>query len=265
MQLYQIDAFTNRIFGGNPAAIIPLEEWIPDALMQAIAKENNLSETAFIVPKGKDIFHIRWFTPTVEVDLCGHATVAAAHVFYEHLGFKGNEIVFDSKSGTLTVRKEENYYILNFPTDALQKANEYNKEFSKILNVNVLETWRGGSDYMVVLENETTVRNLEPDFMNLKKVPSRGLICTAKGDEVDFVSRFFSPQSGIDEDPVTGSAHTTLIPYWAEKLTKSRLVAKQISARGGDLWCKYLGTRVEIAGEAVTYMIGDFLVPDIEK
>lgn len=265
MQLFQIDAFTNRIFGGNPAAIVPLDSWIPDALMQAIALENNLSETAFIVPKGKDIFQIRWFTPTVEVDLCGHATVAAAHVFYEHLGFEGNEIVFESKSGILTVRKEDSFYILNFPTDNLQKANEYNKEFAKILNVNVLETWKGNSDYMVVLDNEATVRNLTPDFASLKKVPSRGLICTAKGDEVDFVSRFFGPQSGIDEDPVTGSAHTTLTPYWAEKLTKSRLVAKQVSARGGDLWCKYLGTRVEIAGEAVTYMIADFLVPNVEE
>jgi PhzF family phenazine biosynthesis protein len=261
MQIYQIDAFTARLFGGNPAAIVPLKAWLSDELMQTLAAENNLSETAFIVPKDKQVFYIRWFTPTVEVDLCGHATVAAAHVFYEHLGYKGNEIVFDSRSGLLTVRKEEDLYVLNFPSDQLTKANEYNSEFSKILNTNVLETWRGKSDYMVLLTDEAAVANLQVDFSLLKRVPSRGLIVTAKGNDVDFVSRFFGPQSGIDEDPVTGSAHTTLTPFWAERLTKNRLTARQISARGGELWCKYLGNRVEIAGQAVTYMVGEFNLP----
>jgi PhzF family phenazine biosynthesis protein len=262
MQLFQIDAFTDRLFGGNPAAIVPLETWLPDEVMQKLALENNLSETAFIVPKDKNIFHIRWFTPAIEVDLCGHATVAAAHVFFEHLDYNRSEITFDSRSGLLTVRREGDLYILNFPTDSLQNANEYNNEFSKILNVKVLETWKGKSDYMVVLENEATVRNLMPDFTSLKRVPARGLIVTAKGEQVDFVSRCFFPQSGVDEDPVTGSAHTTLTPFWAERLTKSRLSAQQISARGGELFCKYLGSRVEIGGKAVTYMIGDFLIPD---
>ncbi len=261
MRLYQIDAFTDKLFAGNPAAIIPLESWLPDELMQTIALENNLSETAFIVPKDNNIFHIRWFTPTLEVDLCGHATVAAAHVFYEHLGYKLSEITFDSRSGLLRVRREDGMYVLNFPTDSLTKANEYNGEFSKILNTNVLETWRGKADYMVVLANEAAVAKLSPDFNLLKKAPARGLIATAKGDEVDFVSRCFFPQSGIDEDPVTGSAHTTMIPFWAERLTNNRLSAKQISARGGELFCKYLGSRVEIAGKAVTYMIGDFILP----
>lgn len=261
MRIYQVDAFSNRLLGGNPAAIVPLESWLPDELMQALAGENNLSETAFIVPCDKQIFEIRWFTPTIEVDLCGHATVAAAHVFFNHLGYKRPEITFDSRSGLLTVRREENLYVLNFPSDSLQRASQYNDEFAKILNVKVLETWKGKSDYMVVLENEAIVCNLTPDFGLLKKVPSRGLIATARGEEVDFVSRCFFPQSGIDEDPVTGSAHTTLTPYWAERLTKNRLTARQLSARGGELWCKYLGSRVEIAGEAVTYMIGDFLLP----
>jgi PhzF family phenazine biosynthesis protein len=261
MQIYQIDAFTDKLFCGNPAAIVPLETWLPDELMQTLALENNLSETAFVAPKGNNIFHIRWFTPTTEVDLCGHATVAAAHVYYEHLGYNLPEITFDSRSGLLTVRREEEMYVLNFPTDTLKKVNEYNAEFSKILNVNVLETWRGKSDYMVVLENEAIVRNLLPDFARLKQVPSRGLIATAKGDEVDFVSRCFFPQSGVDEDPVTGSAHTSLTPFWAERLTKSRLSARQVSVRGGELYCKYLGSRVEIAGKAVTYMMGDFVIP----
>jgi predicted PhzF superfamily epimerase YddE/YHI9 len=177
------------------------------------------------------------------------------------LGYNLPEITFDSRSGLLTVRREDDMYVLNFPTDTLKKVNEYNAEFSKILNVNVLETWRGKTDYMVVLENETVVRNLLPDFARLKQVPSRGLIATAKGDEVDFVSRCFFPQSGVDEDPVTGSAHTSLTPFWAERLTKSRLSARQVSTRGGELYCKYLGSRVEIAGKAVTYMIGDFVIP----
>jgi PhzF family phenazine biosynthesis protein len=261
MRIYQIDAFTDKLFGGNPAAIVPLENWLPDELMQTLASENNLSETAFITPKGNHIFHIRWFTPEIEVDLCGHATVAAAHVFYEHLGYTRPEITFDSRSGLLTVRKEDDMYVLNFPSDTLKKANEYNGEFSKILNVNVLETWRGKTDYMVVLADEATVANLKPDFGRLKQVPSRGLIATAKGNDVHFVSRCFFPQSGIDEDPVTGSAHTSLTPFWAERLTNNRLTAKQISKRGGDLFCKYLGSRVEIAGKAVTYMIGDFTLP----
>lgn len=258
MRIYQVDAFTDQLFCGNPAAIVPSENWLPEEIMQCIASENNLSETAFIVPKDKDIFQIRWFTPTIEVDLCGHATLAAAHVYYNHLNYSKTEIKFDSKSGPLSVKMENDLYVLNFPADTLKKANEYNQEFEKILKTNVLETYQGKTDFMVVLENETAVANLKPDFMKLRQIPARGLITTARGLEVDFVSRCFYPQSGINEDPVTGSAHTTMVPYWAEKLTKNRLVAKQISSRGGTLFCKYLGSRVEIAGNAVTFLIGDF-------
>jgi len=260
MRIYQIDAFTDQLFGGNPAAIVPLDTWLPDDLLQSIAAENNLSETAFIVLKDKFNFHIRWFTPTIEVDLCGHATLAAAHAYYEHLNFSHHEMKFDSKSGPLTVRKEETNYILNFPADQLKKAYEYNTEFEKILKTKVLESYQGKSDFMVVLANEEAVSSLQPDFLKLRQIPARGLIATAKGIEVDFVSRCFYPQSGINEDPVTGSAHTTMVPFWAEKLTKNRLVAKQLSNRGGTLQCKYLGSRVEIGGNAVTFMIGDFKI-----
>lgn len=260
MRLYQVDAFTSRLFGGNPAAIVPLEDWIPDSVMQAIALENNLSETAFIVPKGKHNFQIRWFTPTIEVDLCGHATVAAAHVLYEHLNYTHSEITFDSRSGILTVRKEVDWYILNFPSDILRKVPEYNAEFSRLFNIPVLETLKGKTDYMIVLEKEEDVISLQPDFVRLKQVPARGIIVTAKGNEVDFVSRFFAPQSGINEDPVTGSAHTTLTPYWAEKLTKNRLSALQVSARGGELFCKFIGSRVEIAGQAKTFLVGEIMI-----
>ena len=258
MRIYQVDAFTDKLFGGNPAAVVPSKTWLPDELMQRIAEENNLSETAFVVPKDKDIFRIRWFTPTIEVDLCGHATLAAAHVCFEHLGYTGSEIKFESRGGLLTVKKEQNLYILNFPADILKKANEYSLAFEKILKTPVLETYQGKSDFMVVLKSEAAVANLNPDFMKLRQVPSRGLIATARGSETDFVSRCFYPQSGVNEDPVTGSAHTTMTPYWAEKLTKNRLVARQISSRGGTLYCKYLGSRVEIAGNAVTFLTGDF-------
>lgn len=260
MRLYQVDAFTSRLFGGNPAAIVPLEDWIPDSVMQAIALENNLSETAFIVPKGKHNFQIRWFTPMIEVDLCGHATLAAAHVLYEHLNYTHSEITFDSRSGILTVRKEEDWYVLNFPSDILRKVPEYNAEFSRLFNIPVLETLKGKTDYMIVLEKEEDVISLQPDFVRLKQVPARGIIVTAKGNEVDFVSRFFAPQSGINEDPVTGSAHTTLTPYWAEKLTKNRLSALQVSARGGELFCKFIGSRVEIAGQAKTFLVGEIMI-----
>ena len=257
MRIFQVDAFTEQLFAGNPAAVVPSTTWLPDELMQNIAAENNLSETAFIVPKDKDIFYIRWFTPTVEVDLCGHATLAAAHVCFEHMGHSGTEIKFDSKSGQLSVRKENGLYVLNFPTDALTKANEYSHEFEKILKTPVVETYRGKFDFLVVVKSETAVANVKPDFAKLRQVPARGVIVTAKGSEVDFVSRCFYPQSGVNEDPVTGSAHSSLMPYWAEKLTSNRLVARQISRRGGTLFCKFLGNRVEIAGNAVTFLSGE--------
>ncbi len=255
MKIYQIDAFTDYLFGGNPAAIIPLDTWLPDALMQKLAAENNIAETAFIVPEGEN-YHIRWFTPTVEVDLCGHATLAAAHVFYNYLGYDKKEILFNSRSGFLSVRKEEQRFVLNFPTDTLKAMPELKNEFSKILNINVLEVFKGKANYMVVVANETLVRNYVPDANAILSLKAHGLILTAKGDDVDFVSRCFFPE----EDPVTGSAHTILTPYWAEKLLKNKLTAWQVSARKGELFCQYLGKRIEIAGKAITYMIGEFNV-----
>lgn len=253
--IYQIDAFTDRLFGGNPAAICPLEKWLPDALMQEIAAENNLSETAYFVKEGKN-FHIRWFTPTLEIDLCGHATIAAAHVIRNYLGDNSPELYFDSRSGILPVRVENDLYVLNFPADTI-KSVSVEPLLVESLGSWPLETYKGRSDYMLVFSNETEIRSFQPDFAQLAQVKARGIIVTAPGDSVDFVSRFFGPNSGINEDPVTGSAHTTLTPYWSKRLGKMELTAQQVSQRLGDLWVKNLGERVEIAGKARTYLIGE--------
>jgi PhzF family phenazine biosynthesis protein len=255
MKIYQIDAFTNHLFGGNPAAIVPLDAWLPEIVMQKLAAENNIAETAFVIPEGEN-YHIRWFTPTIEVDLCGHATLAAAYVYYNYLGYDKKEIIFNSRSGPLSVRKEAERFVLNFPADTLKAMPELKSEISKILNINILEVYRGKANFMVVVANETLVRNYVPDAKAILSLNAHGLILTAKGDEVDFVSRCFFPE----EDPVTGSAHMSLTPYWAEKLLKNRLTAWQVSARKGELFCQYLGKRVEIAGNVVTYMIGEFSV-----
>jgi PhzF family phenazine biosynthesis protein len=265
LKIYQADAFTSRLFGGNPAAIVPLTDWLPDDTMQAIAAENNLAETAFIVPTDgeKSDFHIRWFTPAIEVRLCGHATLAAAHILYEHLAYQKEGVRFDSLSGVLSVSKKEKIYTLDFPTDILRGVSLDSPEAETIrkgLNINPLEILRGSDDFMAVVSCEADVQALSPDFSILKTLNSRGLIVTAKGDSVDFVSRCFFPQSGIDEDPVTGSAHTALIPYWAEKLGKPKLIARQISSRIGELTCHLKGDRVEISGEAVTYLVGDIFI-----
>jgi PhzF family phenazine biosynthesis protein len=259
LKIYQIDAFADAVFAGNPAAVCPLTSWLPDTMLQKIAMENNLAETAYYV-KEKEGYRIRWFTPTVEVDLCGHATLATAFVLFNHEGYEGNQIVFNSRSGPLTVTKEKDFITLNFPTDQLQEVDlfpalvdSFNEKPSKAL--------KGKSDYMLIFENESQVKNLNPDFRKLATVKSRGVIVTAKGDHVDFVSRFFGPQSGIDEDPVTGSAHTTLIPYWAGVLGKTELTAFQCSARGGKLNCKLNGDRVDISGQGKIYLIGKIFIP----
>ncbi len=258
LPLYQVDAFTDKLFSGNPAAVCPLQEWLPDELMQNIAMENNLAETAFIVPRGTD-FEIRWFTPTLEVDLCGHATLAAAHVFFDYLHYQGNEIRFHSRSGVLPVHKRGDVLTLDFPADNIQPTGIL-PLFIDALKLKPLEAYKGRSDYMLVFEDESQVRSLKPDFGILSGLESRGVIVTARGTEADFVSRYFAPQFGIDEDPVTGSAHTTLTPYWASVLGKNELTAIQISTRRGYLQCKFLGERVEISGRAKMYLQGEITV-----
>ncbi len=254
LRIFQADAFASSLFKGNPAAIVPLEEWLPDELMQQIAMENNLSETAFFV-KEQDDYHIRWFTPTMEVALCGHATLATAHILMNELGFAEDRVLFSSKSGQLAVNKSDNLLELDFPVQAPEKS-ELPEGLTDGFQFTPVESLKAHEDYLLIFESEQQVAELSPDFGLLARIPARGIICSAPGKEVDFVSRFFAPAAGINEDPVTGSAHTKLIPYWAEKLGKTRLSAKQISQRGGELFCSLKGDRVTIAGEAVTYLDG---------
>jgi PhzF family phenazine biosynthesis protein len=255
--IYQIDAFTDKLFSGNPAAVCILNEWIDEALMQKIAEENNLSETAFVV-KNNDTYEIRWFTPTVEIDLCGHATLATAHVLFEYCNFSETTISFHShRSGELSVAKESNGNLtLDFPVNLPIETDE-NIYLNKAIGATPIKTLKSSFDYLLIFKNQQEIENLNPDFTALKKVNSRGVLVSAPGDIVDFVSRFFAPASGIDEDPVTGSAHCTLTPYWSGVLNKKSLSAKQISKRGGDLHCELVGDRVKISGKAITYMIGE--------
>jgi len=255
MTIFQVDAFNNQLFKGNPAAVIPLEKWISDELMQSIAEENNLSETVFFV-KNEHSFSIRWFTPAREVDLCGHATLAAAHIIFTELNYAHNILEFNSKSGKLTVKKNKDWYTLNFPSEEINeiKTPTYLEE---ALHVSILKTYKGNWKLLIELENEEDILNLTPNFSLLSKLESDGIIVTSKGTNVDFVSRFFAPKLNINEDPVTGSAHTILIPFWAKKLNKTTLNAIQLSKRVGILKCNYLNDRVEMSGQAVTYLKGE--------
>lgn len=258
MKIYQVDAFTDQVFSGNPAAVIPLDEWLDDEVMQNISAENNLSETAFFVKEPGGKYYIRWFTPLTEVDLCGHATLASAHVLYEHLNFEGEKVIFHSKSGELTVQKKDNVYWMNFPSNPPNPV-----PVSKLLPeaIGTIPIYTGvNTDLLVLLQDEETVKSLKPDFSLLERMGVRGIIVTAPGTNCDFVSRFFAPSVGINEDPVTGSAHTVLAPFWAKRLGKETLAARQISRRGGDVACILKGDRVEIGGSAVTYMIGDIYI-----
>lgn len=255
IKMYQVDAFTDKIFSGNPAAICPLAEWPSDELLQNIAMENNLSETGFYIKNGER-YHIRWFTPTVEVDLCGHATLAASYVIFNYSDYKGDEIVFDSKSGELRVKKSERLLTLIFPVDEFSET-ALTPDLYAGLNFKPVKAYKGKTDYMLIFERESQIAEMKPDFRIISRVNCRGIIVTAKGERVDFVSRFFGPQSGFDEDPVTGSAHTTLVPYWAKILNKNELTAIQLSSRKGYLTCKLSGKKVEISGKAITYMIGE--------
>lgn len=258
--IYQVDAFTNQLFKGNPAAVIPLQKWLPDAVMQQIALENNLSETAFFVP-ADGYFELRWFTPKTEVSLCGHATLATAHVLFTHLFPDLKEINFSSKSGILTVYREPGTYFLDFPTSLMDAVHESKITLIKKMFSNLVEVLEGNEDLLVVLPTEPDVIGYHPDFQQLAKLDYRGIIITAKGIEADFVSRFFGPQVGVNEDPVTGSAHTLLIPYWSDKLNKNKMTAHQLSSRSGELFCEHKGDRVRIGGSAVTYMTGQIVIP----
>lgn len=258
LKVYIANAFSEKKFGGNPAAVVPLLDWLSDMLMQQIAAQNNLAETAFIIPQGED-FSIRWFTPTVEVDLCGHATLASAHVMFEHLAYGGDKIRFHSKSGPLLVTRDQDKITLDFPANEPQKAED-DGFIEKALGIKPQAIYKSLYDYMVVLENQSEIESLKPDLTLVKKLDSRGLIVTAKGNEVDFVSRCFFPQSGIDEDPVTGSAHAVMVPYWAKQTCKNKLSAIQLSARRGYLNCELAGDRVLMTGHANTYLEGDFYI-----
>ncbi len=254
MTIYQVDAFNNKIFKGNPAAVCPLNEWISDDLMQSIAEENNLSETVFFV-KNKQSFDIRWFTPSSEIDLCGHATLAAAHIIFTELNFNEKSLEFNSKSGKLTVEKNDDWYTLNFPSEEVEEI-ETPSILKQALNVPILKTYKGTWKLIVELEDETTIANLTPNFSLLSELESNGVGITSRGSKIDFVSRFFAPKLGINEDPVTGSAHSLLIPFWAKKLKKNKLEAIQLSKRVGILKCTYLNDRVEMSGQAITYLKG---------
>ncbi len=255
LTLFQVDAFAENIFEGNPAAVVPLKSWLPDEAMQKIALENNLSETAFFIPT-ENGYHIRWFTPGAEVNLCGHATLATAHVLFHHLNYTGNEICFESRSGILKVKKEDDLLVLNFPTSDVI-AIPVPDNLKTAFEIQPLECYKGSDFIMLLFKSEQVIENLTPDFNKISNPETPEVICTAQSEKFDFVSRFFAPAIGVNEDPVTGSAHTMLIPYWAKKLNKNVLLANQISQRGGILYCKYLNDRVEIGGKVVTYMIGE--------
>lgn len=257
--MYQVDAFAPRVFTGNPAAIVPLAEWLPAELMQAIAMENNLAETAYFVKQG-DRYGLRWFTPATEIDLCGHATLASAHVIFELLEPGRKHVAFDSRSGELAVTKEGDLLALDFPARPPARV-EPCKGLLESLGGNPREVW-AARDYMVVYESAEEVKALRPNMLGLCGLDRFAVIVTAPGgtEGVDFVSRFFAPDQGVPEDPVTGSAHCTLIPYWAERLGKAKLAARQVSPRGGELDCELRGDRVRIAGKAVLYLRGTITV-----
>lgn len=259
LRLYQVDAFTDKLFGGNPAAVCPLSEWLNDDLLQKIAMENNLAETAFYV-RQNDRYEIRWFTPKVEVDLCGHATLAAAYVLFNCEGNSADTINFHSpRSGKLAVGRSSDWLTLDFPVDVFQSV-PVSDEIARCFDQRPLEAFKGKTDYMLVYEKESDITDIHPQFDAIAALEARGVIVTSRGKNVDFVSRFFAPQCGINEDPVTGSAHTTLTPYWSEKLNKTELTALQLSGRVGYLQCRFLGERVEISGQGKLYLVGEICV-----
>ncbi len=261
LPIYQVDAFADAVFTGNPAAIVPLDAWLTDEIMQKIAMENQLSETAFFV-RTESGFDLRWFTPVFEVDLCGHATLAAAHVIFSELGTAGEEIVFETRSGVLKVENVSGGYRMDCPVDEISVVSD--DQVSSALGISVVELYRGKDDFLAVVANEGEVRALTPDFRRLAELDARGVIVTARADAADncdFVSRCFFPKYGIDEDPVTGSAHKTMAPYWSGELGRRKLRALQISLRGGQVGCEVVGSRVALSGSAVTFLRGEIEVP----
>lgn len=256
---YQVDAFASKVFSGNPAGVCLLDEWIDDVLLQAIADENNLSETAFLVRAG-DGYEIRWFTPTVEVALCGHATLASAHVVFNHLAWPSDTVTFQTRrSGPLTVSRRPDLLVMDFPALPPHPC-PMPPGLPEALGARVESIFDSEEDHLAVLETEDQVRNLKPDIAALGRVECRGVIVTAPGTQCDFVSRFFGPRCGIPEDPVTGSAHCVLVPYWTGRTGRRQFHARQVSRRGGELFCENLGDRVSIAGKAVTYLEGMIVV-----
>ncbi|WP_311063256.1 PhzF family phenazine biosynthesis protein [Halomonas sp. DWK9] len=260
IDLYQVDAFASKPFEGNPAAVCPLEAWLDDALLQAIAAENNLSETAFFVPTEAG-YHLRWFTPSVEVDLCGHATLAAAWVVFHTLAVTAEAVAFETRSGVLTVRRDGDVLVMDFPAKTLAPLDMH-AEVAAALGGIKIEELLISDDIVVVVEEASVIERLVPDMQRLKHLPGRGMAVTAKGDEVDVVSRWFGPKVGVEEDPVTGSAHTSLAPYWAARLGKQALTARQGGARQGALSCVVEGERVIIKGRVAPYLMGQIMLPD---
>ncbi|MGB1261497.1 MAG: PhzF family phenazine biosynthesis protein [Cognaticolwellia sp.] len=258
LNIYQVDAFANHVFEGNPAAVVPLTAWLPDAILQQIAQENNLSETAFFIRHATHV-ELRWFTPAEEVNLCGHATLATAHVLFEHLAYPDQSITFKTKSGELVVEKNAAGYCMNFPASMPQSCvapQALTDGLTTTQAVSVLADF----DYLVVLESEQAVAGLQPDFSAWNKLDRRGIIVTARGESSDFVSRCFYPILNVEEDPVTGSAHCILAPYWGKQLNQTTLLGKQISRRSGQVHCQLEGDRVVLSGQCVDYMQGKIFI-----
>ena len=256
LPLYQVDAFTNQPFGGNPAAVMPLDAWLPDATMQAIAAENNLAETAFFVSEGED-YRLRWFTPEVEMDLCGHATLASGEIVLNHLDQRRGEVVFHTRSGPLTVSRDKDRLAMDFPAYEYQRADDGEiPAVAAALGAEVQELQRGWA-YIAVLKDEMAVRDLKPDMAAIKALPL-DVIATARGNKCDIASRVFVPKYGIPEDPVTGKAHCLLVPYWCDVLGRTTLFARQVSKRGGELWLSLENGRVKMSGHAVLTVTGQF-------
>lgn len=258
MKYYVVDAFTDTLFGGNPAGVCLPERELDEATMQNIAAENNLSETAF-VRKRDGYYDLRWFTPQCEIELCGHATLASAYVLTHFADISASELRFETKSGTLRVTRSDGLYNLDFPARQVQPV-EVTAQMEQAIGMHVLEAYTRVGDLLLLLEDEAQLRDATPDFEIIKALATHAVTMTAMGETVDFVSRFFAPNMGIHEDPVTGSAHCALIPFWAKRLGKSKLTARQLSKRGGQLWCEDAGERVKIGGKAVLYLVGDITI-----
>lgn len=257
LPIFQVDAFAERLFAGNPAAVVVMPDWLPDGTLQGVAQENNYSETAFVVPRG-EFFDLRWFTPEVEVDLCGHATLASAHVVFRHGYTNAERVVFRSRAGDLTVKRAGDLLAMDFPARP-PRPLPADAAVSDALGA-VPDELHESRDLLAVFRSQADVEALRPNFSAIAKLDTFAVIATAPGDSCDFVSRFFAPAAGVPEDPVTGSAHCTLVPYWSRRLGKPKLHARQVSRRGGELWCEHLGERVVVAGRVVEYLRGEIEV-----